>query len=104
MSLLTIVQDAYTELGLGDSQPQTVIGNTDPQIQQLLALSNSEGQEFCKLQGPWGGWPELSRVQTFNLVPVGPYTGTLTYNSNVITGMSSTAGIQVGYGLAGNFI
>ena len=99
MSLLTAIQDACGELSL--VVPNTVIGNTDPQIQQLLALANSEGQEFCKLQGPWGGWPELNRVQTFNLLPVGPYTGTTTLNSTLITGLSSTTGILVGYGVAG---
>ncbi|HVZ60624.1 MAG TPA: hypothetical protein VG892_07545, partial [Terriglobales bacterium] len=101
---MTIIQDAYLELGLGDSAPQTVIGNADPQVKQLLALSNAEGQSFCKLQGPWGGWPELNRVYTFNLVPVGPYTGDTTSGSAVITNMSDTTGIVVGYGLAGGNI
>lgn len=87
MSLLTIIQDAYIELGLSPT-PNTVIGNTDPQVAQMLGLSNNEGQEFCKLQGPWGGWPELNRTYTFNLVPYGPFTGTLTNNSRVITGMA----------------
>lgn len=100
MSLLTAVQGACGELSL--SIPLTVIGNPDPQVMQLLALANSEGQEFCKLQGPWGGWPELNKVYTFNLVPAGPYTGTTTINSAVITGIASTTGILVGYGVAGN--
>lgn len=100
MSLLTAVQGACGELSL--SIPQTVIGNPDPQVMQLLALANSEGQEFCKLQGPWGGWPELNKVYTFNLVPAGPYVGTTTINSAVITGITSTTGILVGYGVAGN--
>lgn len=100
MSLLTIVQDLYGELGLSPV-PNTVIGNADPQVSQMLALANSEGQEFCKLQGPWGGWPELNRVETFNLLPVGPYTGTTTDNSDLLTGLSSTVGILVGYGVAG---
>lgn len=99
MSLLTVVQDCCSELSL--QVPTTVIGNSDPQVSQLLALANSEGQEFCKLQGPWGGWPELREIYTFNLVPVGPYTGTLTNNSDLITGLSSTVGIQVGFGVAG---
>jgi len=99
MSLLTTIQDACSELSL--AVPNTVIGNSDPQITQLLALANSEGQEFCKLQGPWGGWPELNRVKTFNLLPVGPYTGNSTLNSAILTGFASTAGILVGYGVAG---
>lgn len=102
MPLLSIIQDACNELVL--TAPNTVIGNTDLQIQQLLALSNREGQEFVKLRGPWDGWQELNKVYSFNLVPVGPYTGTLTPNSNVITNMSSTANLAVGYGIAGTGI
>ena len=89
MSLLTIIQDACSELSL--PIPTMVIGNSDPSVSQLLALSNAEGQEFCKLQGPWGGWPELNKTYTFNLVPYGPFTGNMTYNSNVITGLSTAA-------------
>src|SRR6478736_6942666 len=100
MSLLTAVQAACGELSL--SIPATVIGNADPQVQQLLALANAEGREFCKLQGPWGGWPELNKVYTFNLVPAGPYTGTTTSGSAVITGITDTTGILPGYGVAGN--
>jgi hypothetical protein len=99
MSLLTVIQDACNELSL--PVPTTVIGNADPQVQQLLALANLEGQTFLQLQGPWGGWPELNTVYTFNLVPVGPFTGTTTAGSAVITGMSSTVGIVAGYGVAG---
>lgn len=99
MSLLTCIQDACNELSL--AVPVTVIGNTDPQVAQLLALANLEGQTFSQYQGPWGGWPELNTVYTFNLVPVGPFTGTTTVNSDLITGLSSTTGILVGYGVAG---
>lgn len=99
MSLLTAIQDACGELSL--AVPNTVIGNSDPQVAQLLALANSEGQEFCKLQGPWGGWPELNKTKTFNLLPIGPFTGNTILNSNLITGLSSTTGILVGYGVAG---
>lgn len=99
MSLLTCIQDVCNELSL--AVPTTVIGNTDPQVAQLLALANLEGQTFSQYQGPWGGWPELNTVYTFNLVPVGPFTGTTTSGSAVITGMSSTVGIVAGYGVAG---
>jgi hypothetical protein len=111
MPLLSIIQDAYLELGLSPA-PTTVIGNTDPQVQQLLALANQEGQEFCKLQGPWGGWPELNQTYTFNLAPYGPFTGTLTNNSAIITGMApaDTAVLAaaynsgIGLGVAGSNI
>ncbi len=103
MSLLTAVQDAFTELGL--NVPQTVIGNRDPQVVQMLGLANQEGQEFCKLQGPWGGWPELNKVYTFNLVPLGPFTASAINNSAILTGLTSgqTALIPTdgSYGVAG---
>ena len=96
MSLLrTAVQDAYNELSLGQSAPATVVGNQDQQVIQLLALANFEGQDFCKLQGPWGGWPELNVVYTFNLVPAGPFTGMTTFNSPIITGMAPADTTQI---------
>ena len=104
MSLLTVIQDAYTELGLTPI-PLTVIGNRDPQVVQMLGLANQEGQEFCKLQGPWGGWPELNKTYTFNLVPAGPFTGQAINNSPVLTGFTGaqTALIAIdgSYGVAG---
>lgn len=104
MSLLTVIQDAYTELGLTNI-PLTVIGNRDPQVVQMLGLANQEGQEFCKLQGPWGGWPELNKTYTFNLVPAGPFTASAINNSPILTGLTSgqTALIPSdgSYGVAG---
>lgn len=99
MSLLTTIQDCCAELSL--AIPQTVIGNADPQVSQLLALANLEGQTFAQLQGPWGGWPELNTTYTFNLVPVGPFTGDTVEGSTDIINMSSTVGIMAGYGVAG---
>lgn len=103
MSLLTIIQDACGELSL--SIPNTVVGNMDPQVMQLLALSNREGMEFAGMQGQWSGWPELREEYTFNLVPAsggssGVYTGNTTINSKVLTGFASTTGILVGYGVS----
>lgn len=107
MSLLTIIQDACSELSL--QVPTTIIGNADPQVSQLLALSNIEGQRFCTLQGPWGGWPELNQTKTFRLKPFGPFIGTLTNNSATISAMApaDTATLQagfnggIGFGVAG---
>lgn len=100
MSLLTTIQDACYELSL--PVPASVIGSPDPQVQQLLALANLEGQTFAQYQGPWGGWPEMNTVYTFNLVPVGPFTGDTVANSTDIINMSSTVGIVAGYGVAGD--
>lgn len=107
MTLLTIIQDACAELSL--AIPQTVVGNRDPQISQLLALSNREGMEFAGMQGQWSGWPELRQEYLFQLVPAsggnnGVYIGNTTNNSNVLTGFTSTTGILVGYGVSGGSI
>lgn len=107
MTLLTIIQDACAELSL--AVPTSIIGNTDPQVSQLLALSNREGFEFAGMSGQWSGWPELRVEYTFNLVPAtggssGVYTGNTTINSNVLTGFASTTGILAGYGVSGGSI
>lgn len=107
MSLLTVVQDACNELQL--VAPSTVIGNTDQQVVQLLALSNREGKEMAANAGQWSGMPELRKEYTFNLVPAtggnaGVYVGNTTNNSNVITGIASTSGILQGYGVSGGSI
>jgi hypothetical protein len=109
MTLLTIVQDACAELSL--QIPQQVIGNTDPQVVQLLSLANREGMEFAAMSGNWSGWPEIRKEYTFNLVPAtggvnGVYTGDTTSGSNVITNIPDTTGILGGgiYGVSGGSI
>jgi hypothetical protein len=45
MSLLTIIQDVCGRLSL--DQPASVIGNSDKQVSQLLALSNQGGKDLA---------------------------------------------------------
>lgn len=103
MSLLTIIQAACGELGL--TQPTQVIGNTDQQTIQMLALANREGKEFAAMQGQWTGWPELRKQYIFNMVSAGSFSGvSTTINSNVLSGFASTTGISQGYGVSGGSI
>jgi hypothetical protein len=107
MTLLTIIQDACAELSL--AIPQTIVGNSDPQVSQLLALSNREGMEYSAIGGQWSGWPELRQVYTFSIVPAmggnqGVYVGDTTLNGTVITNIASTTGILPGYGVSGGSI
>lgn len=107
MTLLTAVQEACGELAL--QQPTVVIGNTDPQVIQLLSLATREAKEFSAQGGQWSGWPELRKEYTFSLVPAtggvaGVYTGNTTINSKILTGFVSTAGILSGYGVSGGSI
>lgn len=50
MTLLSIVQDACDEIGL--DRPSTVVGSTDQQVRQLLALANRGGKALCH-RFPW---------------------------------------------------
>lgn len=100
MTLLTIVQKACNELAI--PAPTQVVGNVDQQVTQLLALANREGEEYAAQGGQWSGWPELRKEYTFNLVPVGPYTGDTTNRSTILTNMSSTVGLDSTYGVSGN--
>lgn len=107
MSLLTAIQDAFGELSL--TQPQTVIGNTDPQTIQFLALANREGKEMASNSGPNSGITILRKQYTFSLVPAtggdaGVYTGTTQENSNIIADIADTSGILEGYGVSGGSI
>lgn len=55
MSLLTIVQEAADEIGV--QRPTSVIGNTNDQVRQLLALCNREGKTLSAR--PYQGWQQL---------------------------------------------
>jgi hypothetical protein len=45
-SLLTIIQDVADRIGL--VRPSSVIGSSDHQVRQLLALANQEGREQAR--------------------------------------------------------
>ncbi|MBR8157131.1 hypothetical protein KDX20_22105 [Burkholderia cenocepacia] len=93
-TLLRIVQEVMGDFGL--PQPQSVIGNTDKTVQQMLIHATRIGEELAAKGSINDGWPVLRKEYTFNLVGYGGYTGNTTAGSNVITGMSSVANITVG--------
>lgn len=62
MSLLTVVYSVCDRVGI--PRPTTVVGNTDPGVRQLLALSNEEGQELTSRHR----WQALIRECTFTTV------------------------------------
>lgn len=95
MSLLTICNTALAEVSL-PSLP-TIIGNTDPQAIQVLSLANRTGKELAEDASAAGYWQFLRKQYVFTTTGVGPYTCTLTPGSLVLTNLSSTTGIQVGY-------
>ncbi|MBR8409828.1 hypothetical protein [Burkholderia cenocepacia] len=93
-SLLQIVREVMGDFGL--PQPQSVIGNSDKTVQQMLIHATRIGEELAAKGSLNDGWPVLRKEYTFNLVGYGGYTGNTTAGSNVITGMSSVANITVG--------
>ena len=87
-----MVQNACDELGI--TSPASIIGNTDPQVRQLLALSNREGKEIYEMGGRTGGWQELVKTYSFTTAGITGLTGNVTQGSAVITNISSTSGIS----------
>lgn len=97
LTLLQVIQAVYNELSLGTSQPTLVIGNTDQQITQLLAIANREGNNFYNQGfGTDSGWQCLRRQATMTIASVSGLTGTFTPGSNIITNVTPnplTAGV-----------
>lgn len=93
-TFLTLVQQACSEIGI--AKPSQVIGSTDDQAIQLLALANREGRDFSQLANKNGGWQELYKEYAFTTSIVTGQTGTTTNGSAVITNIPSTAGIIAG--------
>lgn len=96
MSLLTIVQQAFGEIGL--PIPQTVVGNTDPNVIKALYQVNRAGIELRDAPNAASYWPVIRKQYLFNLLGIGPFSGTFTPNSNVITGVTF---LGSGTGLSG---
>jgi hypothetical protein len=103
MSLLTLVQQAFGEIGL--PVPATVVGNTEANVVKAYALANRAGFELRDTTNASDYWPALRKQFLFNLFGIGPFTGTFTYNSNVITGITGTnlAGVQIGWQISSKF-
>lgn len=94
MSLLSVINNALGEIGLATFT--TIVGNTDPNAIQMLALTNRAGKELAEDASAAGYWQFLRKQYIFQTVGVGPYTCTITPGSSVLTALSSTTGIVVG--------
>lgn len=102
-TFLALVQQACSEINI--PQPSQVIGSTDDQAIQLLALAQREGKEFSQLANKNGGWQELYKEYTFTTSIISSQTGNTTINSAVITSIPSTAGLVAGtWGISGTNI
>lgn len=102
-NLLALIQAACREMGV--TTPTFIIGNSDDQVLQLLALANREAREFYEKPNKNGGWQELRKEHRFTTDAITGLTGDTTTGSAVITNISSTTGITAGtWGCSGNGI
>ena len=100
-SLLQLVQAGCQELGI--ATPSSLIGNTDDQAIQLLALANREGKEFYSMAQRKGGWQELHVDYSFTTTGY-EKEGDTTDGSAVVSGIASTTGLSAGMRVTGNGI
>ena len=94
-TLLELVDQVSGELGL--NQPPSVIGSTNNQTIQLLALAQRLGKDLVR-DFEWQKLVKAYIWQTQNAIST---TGNITANSTVITNIPSTAGLQVGNVITG---
>lgn len=99
MSLLSVVNTAVAEMSLGTAATTytTIVSNPDPNVVLLKALADRAGRELAEDASAAGYWQFLRKQYVFQTTGVGPFTCTITPGSNVLTNLSSTTGIQIGY-------
>lgn len=96
LSLLQMVQQACSELGL--QAPLSVIGNTDQQVIQLLALANREARDTFQEGTAIGGWQALRAKYRFNVQSTGVQSVSVVTGSNVVNFLTTPAiAPQVGW-------
>lgn len=91
---LGLVQAAMGEMGL--TVPTTVIGNTDLQVTQILAILNQSGNELQREHE----WEALTVEYRFTVQFLST-TGDLTASSAVVTAIPTTAQLSTAYMLSG---
>ena len=89
-TLLQLVDQVSGEMGL--SQPAAVIGSTNNQTVQLLALAQRLGKDLVREYE----WQRLVRAYVLQTTAGISTTGTITAGSKVITSMGTTVGLEVG--------
>lgn len=86
-TLLGLMQAVTDELGL--ATPSVITGSQDPQIRQLNALFRRLGTDLVRQHD----WQRLIR-ETVVITQAQQQTGTVTAGSAVVTGLSSTTGLD----------
>lgn len=96
-TLLALMQTVCDEIGL--PRPTAVASSTDSNIRQLLALMNRVGDDLLHEFE----WNKLSTAYRF-YTQYSTLTGTLTEGSAIVTGISSTTGLDTTYAVSGTGI
>ena len=96
-TMLQLVQQVTNELGV--STPVSVVGNTNQDVIQILALMNACGYELLRKFD----WRELTKQKLFSTEYL-TTTGTWTTSARTITGIPSTAGLNTTYQVYGTGI
>jgi hypothetical protein len=94
-TLLQLVDQMSAELGL--TQPPSVIGSSNNQTIQILALANRLGKDLVRDFE----WQRLVQAYIWQTQTAVSTTGTITAGSRVITAIPSTAALQVGNVITG---
>jgi hypothetical protein len=94
-TLLQLVDQMSAELGL--TQPASVIGSSNNQTIQILALANRLGKDLVRDYE----WQRLVQAYIWQTQVAVSTTGTITAGSRVITAIPSTAALQVGNVITG---
>ena len=96
-TLLQLVDQVSGELGL--SQPAAVIGNSNNQTVQILALAQRLGKDLVRDYE----WQRLVKAYIFQTTAGTTVTGDITANSSVISNIT-TSGLEVGNVVTGTGI
>ena len=88
-TILALLQNTLQGMGVaGFGQPTTLVGNTNQDIVQVLALINAEGDALAH-ERDW----QAQQTQYIFSTPYSSYTGDVTSGSTTIASMSSTTGL-----------
>lgn len=98
LTLLQLISDVTAELGIFP-QPTTVVGNTDQQVIQLLAMANRVGRDLVRDYE----WQRLDKEYVFETTAAVSLTGNVAA-TGVISGLSSTSALSVGMVVSGTGI
>ena len=93
-TMLQLVTQVTNELGV--STPNSVAGNTNQDVIQILALMNASGYELLRKHD----WQRLTRQHTFT-TSYTVTTGDVALNSYTITNISDTTGLDTTYQVVG---